>query len=191
MAVANELAPIGFAVRVEDTRPERDIIEEAKTSREALAGLYRAYQPRISAYVLRRVGDKHEAEDIIGNVFVAMVQQLSRYRPSEAPFSAWLYRIATNQINYSIRKRRIRRFFGSPPDIVDPKSESSDDGELLGIALRRLPLALQSVLSLYYLEQLSVSDIATVLQSPAGTVKSRLARGRRLLQTELRRLNAK
>jgi RNA polymerase sigma-70 factor (ECF subfamily) len=190
MAVATKLAPIGCAVRVDNTRPENDLIEEAKTSREALAVLYGTYQPRISAYVLRRMGDKHEAEDIVANVFVAMVQRLPRYRPSDTPFSAWLYRIATNQIKYSIRKRRIRTFFGGPPDVIDRRPESLDDGELLRFALRRLPFAFQNVVSLYYLEQLSVSDVAKVLQCPTGTVKSRLARGRELLQMELLRLHA-
>ncbi len=174
----------------DNTRPECELVEEAKGNGEALAVLYRTYQPRISAYVLRRIGDTHEAEDIVANVFVAMVQQLSRYRLSEAPFSAWLYRIATNQINHSIRKRRIRSFFAWPPEVADPAYECLDDGELLRIALRRLPLSFQNVLSLHYLEQLSVSDVAEVLQCPAGTVKSRLARGRELLQTELLRLHA-
>jgi RNA polymerase sigma-70 factor, ECF subfamily len=178
-------------VQVDQTRSEHDLIEEAKTNGEALAMLYRTYQPRITAYVLRRIGDKHEAEDIVANVFVAMVQHVSRYRPSNAPFSSWLYRIATNEINYSIRKRRIRSFFGSPPDTIIPQPQSKDDSELVRVALSKLPLRLQNVVSLYYLEQLSVSEIANVLQCPTGTVKSRLARGRELLQAELLRLGAK
>src|SRR5262245_22272467 len=120
---------MGLAVRSDQTRSDYDLVEEAKASREALSVLYRTYQPRIAAYVLRRIGDKHEAEDLVANVFVVMVQQLSRYRPSETPFSAWLYRIATNQINYWLRKRRIRSFFGSPPDVIDTRPQCDDDGE--------------------------------------------------------------
>src|SRR5262245_23436981 len=137
---------------------------------------------------MRRVGDKHEAEDIVADVFLAMVRQLPSYRCTETPFSAWLYRIATNRINYWVRKRRIRTLFGSPPDVVDSRAPADDEGEQVRVALCRLPLKFQSVLSLYYLEQLPVDEIAQVLQCPTGTVKSRLARGRDLLHSELLKL---
>jgi RNA polymerase sigma-70 factor, ECF subfamily len=167
---------------------EGELVEEAKTNPQALGILYRTFEPRITAYVMRRVGDKHEAEDIVADVFLAMVRQLPRYRCAETPFSAWLYRIATNQINYWVRKRRVRSFFSSPPDVVDPRSAPEDDGEQVRLALCRLPLKFQSVLSLYYLEQLAVDEISQVLECPTGTVKSRLARGRDLLHVELLKL---
>ena len=178
---------------MDPARSESELVEEAKTNPQALGLLYRTFEPRITAYVMRRVGDKHEAEDIVADVFLAMVRQLPRYRCAETPFSAWLYRIATNQISYWVRKRRIRSFFGSPPEVVDPQAESNrarpdDDGEQVRLALSRLPLKFQSVLSLYYLEQLPVDKISQVLECPTGTVKSRLARGRDLLQMELLRL---
>ena len=168
---------------------DRELIERAKTDREALAALYRRYQPRITAYVMRRVGRTHEAEDLVSSVFLAMVRGLARYRCGEAPFIAWLYRIASNEINRWIRKRRIRRFFGLSVEIAD-EGTPPDEGEHLRIALSELPLHYQTVLSLHYLEELSVSEIATVIGSAPGTVKSRLARGRDLLRAKLVRPNA-
>lgn len=163
---------------------ERELIQRAKTDREALASLYRRHQPRIAAYVVRRVGNAHEAEDLVANVFLAMVRGLPGYRAGEAPFVAWLYRIATNEINRWIRRRRIRRFFGLSVEIA-VESKPTEDGERLPAALADLPLRLQTVLSLHYLEELSIAEIVAITGSPPGTIKSRLSRGRDLLRARL------
>jgi len=168
---------------------EKALVEKAKANRGALAALYRKYLPVITAYVTRRVGATHEAEDLVANVFLAMVKNLPRYRHSDAPFAAWLYRIATNEINRSFRKRRIRKFFGLGETIVD-ESRSAEPHEKLRIALAALPLNYQTALSLHYLEQLSVSEVALVIGVSPGTVKSRLARGRDLLRKKLARSDA-
>jgi RNA polymerase sigma-70 factor (ECF subfamily) len=167
-----------------DLDHERQLVERAKTDREALSSLYRRYQPRITSYVMRRVGRTHDAEDVVANVFLAMVRGLGRYRCGQAPFVAWLYRIAINEINRSLRKRCIRRFFGGAIEVVD-RGQPPDDAEQLRRALAELPFHYQAVLSLHYLEDLSVDEIALVVGVPPGTVKSRLSRGRDLLKAKL------
>ncbi len=169
---------------IETGEEEATLIERAKTDQDALAEIYHRYQPRIAAYVVRRIGRTHEAEDLVANVFLAMVRGVANYRAGEAPFVAWLYRIASNEINRWIRKRRIRSFFGLYTEIA-AAADSSDDAEQLRVALSQLPLHYQTVLSLHYLEELSVNEIATVIGSAPGTVKSRLARGRDLLRAKL------
>jgi RNA polymerase sigma-70 factor (ECF subfamily) len=166
---------------------EAALIERAKTEQEALAAVYRRYQPRIAAYVVRRLGHTHEAEDLVANVFLAMVRGLKNYRQGEVPFVAWLYRIASNEINRAIRKRRIRSFFGLYTEIA-AAAESSDEAEQLRVALSQLPLHYQTALSLHYLEDLSVNEVAAVIGAAPGTVKSRLARGRDLLKAKLSQL---
>lgn len=163
---------------------ETALIERAKTEPDALAELYRLHQPRITAYVFRRVGHSQETEDVVANVFMAMVRGLAKYRTGHAPFVTWLYRIATNEINRCIRKRRIRSFFGLYTDVAIT-SQGTEAAEQLQVTLSRLPIAYQEVLSLHYLEELSVNEIATILSVSAGTVKSRLSRGRDLLRSKL------
>lgn len=172
-------------VQTDDAESEDQLIEQAKQSPQALGRLYHLHEPRISAYVVRRVGNVHEAEDIVANVFMAMVKQLPKYRSGKTPFIAWLYRIATNEINWFFRKRRVRGLFAPIEDVADSRRDASDDGEEVRQALLKLPIKFQSVLSLHYLEQLSVAEIAGVLNIAEGTVKSRLSRGRSLLKNRL------
>ena len=98
-------------LQADDEEAEEQLIERARQSSQALGKLYRIYEPRISAYVVRRIGNVQESEDIVANVFLAMVRHLPKYRPTKAPFGAWLYRIATNEINWFLRKRRLRGLF--------------------------------------------------------------------------------
>lgn len=172
-------------IQAEVVDEERSLVERAKSDPEALAMLYRKFQPRIAAYVFRRIGRSHETEDIVADVFLGMVKGLMKYRDGDTPFVAWLYRIATNEINRSLRKRRVRTFFGLSIDLPTRSQESNDDGEDLRRALTKLPIVFQTVLALYYLEELSIEEIAVVTNCPTGTVKSRLARGRNSLRTLL------
>src|SRR5262245_30990399 len=166
---------------------DQELIERAKTSSDARTALYRKYQPNIAGYVLRRVKNRHDAEDIIANVFLAMLRSLKRYRPSQVPFVIWLYRIATNEINWWVRKQRTRAFFGLGSDQAGPDADPGDDAEVVRVALEKLPLRYQSVLALHYLEGLPAQEVAAVLRVAVGTVKSRLSRGRDLLRERIRR----
>jgi RNA polymerase sigma-70 factor, ECF subfamily len=170
--------------KIASVEEEAALVERAKTDPQALTVVYRRYEPRIAAYVVRRIGRTHEAEDVVASVFLAMVRGLASYRAGQAPFVAWLYRIASNEINRSIRKRRIRSFFGLYTEIATP-AESTDEAEQLRVALSQLPLHYQTALSLHYLEDLSINEVAAVVGSAPGTVKSRLARGRELLKARL------
>lgn len=172
-------------VQVDDADSEDNLVELATKSSQALGRLYRLHEPRISAYVIRRVGNVHEAEDIVANIFMAMVKHLPKYRSTKAPFTAWLYRIATNEINWFFRKQRLLRMFAPIADIAESRRATSDDSEEVREALSKLPMRYQNVLSLHYLEQLSVVEIADVLGIATGTVKSRLSRGRALLKKVL------
>jgi RNA polymerase sigma-70 factor, ECF subfamily len=168
------------------TLGDQELIERAKISSDALAALYRKYEPVIAGYVFRRVKNRHDAEDIIANVFLAMLRSLKRYRPSQVPFVVWLYRIATNEINWWVRKQRTRAFFGLGSKPADPDADACDNAEIVRVALDKLPLRYQSVLALHYLEDLSVQEVAAVLKVAVGTVKSRLSRGRDLLRERIR-----
>lgn len=167
---------------------ESRLIEAAKREPEALAQLYRRYHPLIARHVLRRVGQPAVAEDIVADVFLAMVRYLPRYRMGRTPFRAWLYRIATNRINRWARWQRRRAWQQLKHDVPGKADDANDrhhEAAHVRAALLTLPVHFQSVLALHYLEELSVATIAEVLDCAEGTVKSRLARGRELLRKTL------
>jgi RNA polymerase sigma-70 factor (ECF subfamily) len=168
----------------DDCGEERALIESAKRDPQAMALLYRRHQPRISRYILRRLGDEHEAEDLTANVFLAMVAALPRYRCGKTPLAAWLYRIATNEIHAWIRRRRLRRFLGLSDELAAQR-DCRDECEAVRCALAELPLHFQTAVALHHLEELSIEEVSQITRVPPGTVKSRLSRGRELLRAKL------
>lgn len=168
-AVAEEIA---------SQEDERGLVERARRDPVALTLLYRMHRDAIYGYVLRRVGDAHDADDLTAEVFLTMVRALRRYRWQGAPFRAWLYRLATNEVNRWARKRRRAALRQITDQAIDEVAVVDDDGtqwdvERVQLALLALAPRFQAVLSLYYLEEMPVAEIAQVLGCREGTVKSR------------------
>lgn len=171
-----------------DSLDERELIESAKRDPEALSVLYRRYYVIIHRYVSRRVATSHDVNDIVSEVFLSMVRGLPSFRWTGAPFQAWLFRIATTQINRWIRKRKWLRFWAPFADqmLVDTHQVAeSESVQRLRKALLELPCHYQDALALFYLEDLSIQSIAEILGVEQGTVKARLSRGRDLLRAKL------
>lgn len=171
---------------------EQRLIGEAQQDPAAMTKLYRLHCAAIHGYVLRRIGNSHDADDLTADVFLSMVRALPRYRWRGAPFRAWLYRLATNEVNRWAKRRRrlaMRQVDEATFDSVAIADEavSGTDPEFIQAALLALPPRLQSVLSLFYLEDMPIADIAQVLGCREGTVKSRLSRGRESLRKLLER----
>ena len=88
---------------VEDEPIEHDeearLVERAKVDREARGELYRRHYPAIFRFVHRRIGNSHDADEIVSEVFLATVNNLHQFRYRGVPFRAWLYRLAITQIS--------------------------------------------------------------------------------------------
>lgn len=168
---------------------EASLIESARTDSRALSILYRRHYAAIYGYVYRRIGNSHDANDVVAETFLSMVRYLPQFRWTGAPFRAWLLRIATTQINRWARRRNWTRLWSrvdeTHPSAVEPHAESDARLEQLRQALWKLPTRLQTVLALHYLEEQSLEAIGEILNCPVGTVKSRLARGRDALRAVL------
>jgi RNA polymerase sigma-70 factor (ECF subfamily) len=164
---------------------ERELVERAKSDPAALAELYRLHYQAIAAHVRRRIGSQADADDVVAETFLAVVRYLPRYRWTGVPFQAWLYRLAANQVNRWAKQRRrwVIEQLRSETVCQNNRDESSNhDVERLRLALLTLAPRYQSVLSLYYLEEMPTAAIAQALGCRVGTVKSRLARGRAALR---------
>jgi RNA polymerase sigma-70 factor (ECF subfamily) len=170
---------------------ERDLIERAKTDREAFAVLYRRHCHPVFAYVYRRTGARHATEDVVSEVFLTALRTLSRYRYRGVPLRYWLLRIATNAVNRWARRQRHWGVRLVATEQIDdrrhdpPSTGGETDPEQARRALLSLPPKYQSVLALHYFEGLALQEIAAIIGCRLGTVKSRLARARDALRVEL------
>jgi len=128
-----------------------------------------------------------DAEDLTQEIFLRLFQNLGRY-DAAYPFHPWFRKLATNcAINW---KERAANRAGRPlesahePSVSD--SPPTDSSHRLRKAVQELPIEYQTCLTLKYLEDLGVSEIAESMGVPAGTVKTWLFRARDLLKDKLK-----
>jgi RNA polymerase sigma-70 factor (ECF subfamily) len=116
--------------RLQPDPAEADLITKAIAGdREAFGTLYERYLTIIYRYVFYRLGDEHDAEDLTEMVFVRAWEALGRYRTTEAPFSAWLYRIAHNLL---IDQHRTHKMLDRLDEQVPDLAPDGDPGRWLG-----------------------------------------------------------
>jgi RNA polymerase sigma-70 factor (ECF subfamily) len=149
---------------------------------------YEANYGRIVAMVAVVLGDRHQAEDVAQEAFARALTRWSRIGGYELP-EAWVrrvaLRIATDSGRRFRRAIRVSVKIAAQRQATEPEPCDSLAFTALGAALRRLPLREREVLALHYLADLPVEAIARERGLPAGTVKTRLAAGRRRLEAEL------
>ncbi len=169
---------------------EQDLIARARTDRRAFAVLYRRHYGDVARYVFRRTGDPHLTDDIVADVFLIALRTLARFRFRGVPIRFWFLRIATNRLNRWARRERRRATKRLETDPIDSRAAESTavlTREEARFALLSLAAKHQTVLALHYLEGMPVAQIAMTLGCRAGTVKSRLSRGREALRRRLSR----
>ena len=105
---------------------EKELAERAPKDAAAFAALYDFYFPKIWAYVIRRVGHTETAEDIVSQVFLKITEALPK-RKNNAPFGAWVFRIATNTLIDYYRVSGRRRTEELPAEDTIAGNELSPD----------------------------------------------------------------
>lgn len=142
--------------------------------------VYEASYRRLVAQAYAVTGDRTEAEDAVQEAFARAVAAGDRFGRVDNP-EAWLRTVALNVVRRRWRRSRMFRSLG--PRIASPAEVPgiSEDHVAVVQAMRSLPFQQREVLALFYLADLSVQEIATMLGVASGTVKSRLNRGRAAL----------
>jgi RNA polymerase sigma-70 factor (ECF subfamily) len=142
---------------------------------ERFDAFYRGTSARLLRYAYGLVGDPTEAQDLVQEAYARAWQRWRRVSGYD-DIEAWLRLIVTRLAADRWRRLAVRRARGAgPPTPVAPPSE---DTVLLVAALRTLPMAHRRALTLHYLLDRSVADIAAETGASVNTVKSWLARGR-------------
>ena len=183
-----------------EAKGEPALIERAREDPQAFGNLFDRYYPAIFAYILRRVGKWNDAQDITSEVFLKALKGLWRFRWQGIAFSAWLYRIATNEVGIYFRRagraplslNQLIEESGFEPasrhDLNAEKLEAERQLErhraflIARSNVATLPIKYQHVITLRYFEDKSVKEIAEILGKKEGTVKSLLSRGLKRLR---------
>ncbi len=176
-----------------DRADERTLVERSQAGdQRALDELLRLHYDRIHAVCRRIAGNEADALDATQDALIAIVRGLDRF-DGRARFGTWAYRVASNACLDELRRRKRRPDPGLPEIERPPDGDAPDmdqqvsDRVTLDAALASLrpewrePVVLRDVAGLDY------ADIADQLGIPPGTVRSRIARGRRQLANLLRR----
>ena len=163
----------------EDAHGERLLVDAARVGDEAaLSELYTLYFPRVYRYILARTGNTYDAEDLAEEVFMRVLDAIERFQWREAPFSAWLFRIAHNAVISQRRKDGAR---GWPTPLTEGLAVDSQGPEelvenrlVLNEVMRAaqgLPDAQRQVISLRFAAGLSVAETARAMGKGEGNVK--------------------
>lgn len=158
--------------------------------------LLRRHYDRVHAVCRRIAGATRDADDAAQETMIRVVRSLDRF-DGRASFGTWVYRIATNTALDELRKRKRRpqlhvvddddtRVLDGPVDqIAHRQIDSVADRITIDDALAELPDDFKAAVVMRDVGDLDYAEIATALDLPIGTVKSRIARGRRLLIEKL------
>lgn len=156
--------------------------------REAFARLAERWHDKLLAHAWRLSGDREAARDAAQAGWLEIVRGLYRLEDERA-FAAWAYRIVSRrcakQVGETIRRREFGEALAKQPEPAAPEAGEEIEGEQLRSAIAKLPPDQRSAIALFYLEDMSVAEVAVALATPAGTVKTRLMHARRKLRAAL------
>jgi len=158
---------------------------------EAFGELVRRHQDFVYGAVLRVVRNPTVAEDISQDCFLRAYRALPDFR-GDSQVRSWLYRIAHNLAVNAVTRRREYATETMPETVAasgagpEHSAEVSEMAAAMGDAIEALPEDLKAPLVLRELEHKSYEEIATELQLPLNTVRTRIFRARRALQSQMR-----
>jgi len=143
--------------------------------REAFGDLYELHLDSIYRYIFYRLNDEREAEDLTETVFLKAWEALNRYRPSEIPFAAWLYRIAHNLLvdRHRTHKRldSLDEHYSDPQTDPETRALHNVDAAVIVQALTQLDPSHQQVLTLRFINGHSHAETAQIMERSETNVR--------------------
>jgi RNA polymerase sigma-70 factor, ECF subfamily len=168
------------------TSPEEDVrlIKLAAAGDvPALEKLYDRHAPLMHSVLLQKLGDHHEAQDVVHDVFVKIHTQKARYNPALGQPIAWMLTVARNTAIDKLRKHGSHKKYLQQQIQEDggqtsnPTGPHDDEIELLHDCVRILSDPQRDALQLAYFSGMTQQEVADQLQQPLGSVKAWIRRG--------------
>jgi RNA polymerase sigma-70 factor, ECF subfamily len=182
---------------------QSQLIEQCRTDPAAFGEVFDCWYKPVFGYVMRRTGDYDLSRDIAAETFLKAFLKIGSFRWRGISLSAWLYRIASNELNMYYRSSKYRpqslqQLMESPAmerllhqsadderEIIENELKAHNDYNQIRINLLKLDIKYQEVIALRYFEQKTNSEISEILDKNEGTVKSLLSRGLEKLRNML------
>jgi RNA polymerase sigma-70 factor (ECF subfamily) len=165
----------------------------------AYNGLVMRYQRQVYNLAYRMLGNAEDAGDLVQETFLRAYGALASFR-QDASFLTWLYKIASNLCIDQLRSRKARSALSLDVELEEGREPAADSRscspeelairdsvqEVVQRAISNLPEKYRVVVVMRHLQDMSVEEIAGVLDMPTGTVKTHLFRAREMLRGRLR-----
>ena len=183
-----------------DPGEEKLLLEKIKKDPKEFGVLFDQYYNKIFGYVLRRTLDYDLASDIVAETFLKAFLKINSFKWKDISISSWLFKIATNEVNYFYRKQkyfpasldllldssefdvRNRESFEEEKTRIEKELKGHNDFIQVQKMLEQLPVKYQEVIALKYFEEKSIKEISEILGKKEGTVKSLISRGLKKLR---------
>lgn len=166
----------------EEIREEYAVVERAKRDPQAFGFLYDKYFNRIFGFIYRQTDDEDVAADLTSQTFLNALNHLKQFEFRGVPVSAWLYRIAGNEVNKYYRKKKKSKIFTIEEEkmmgLIDTPDEKVDDDLIQRLIeyLKELPTEMLEVLQLRFFEDRDFKEIAFILNITESGAKMRTYR---------------
>lgn len=170
------------AMTEDEIRQEYLILERSKTDPRAFGALYEKYFDRIFNFIYRQTEDEDVTADLCSQAFLNALKNVSRFEYRGVPVSAWLYRIASNEVNKHYRRIKRERVFSIEEvkvrELIERNDENWDEELIARLMeyLRDLPVEMLQVLELRFFEDKDFKEIAFILDVTESGAKMRTYR---------------
>lgn len=167
---------------------EVELIRRAQTDVNQFAPLYNKYYFRVLSFIYRKVESRDIADEATAQTFYKALENLHKYEYKGLPFSSWLFRIASNELNQLFRKNKVRRTVSIDDEAVKSLEieidEQNNDGkkQRLKDALQSLSLEELEIVDLRYFENRSFSEVCEITGLKESAAKMRMHRALKKLK---------
>lgn len=145
---------------------------------ETLAGLHEEYYPKLARYIFVRIGNRAEAEDLAGEVFLKALRSIGSFKDLGVPMQAWLFRIAHNIVVDHLRKHGKRKNVPLEEAANVPHNSNPEETALTNIQfaevkqlMERITPAQREVLTLRFGSGLTSGEVARIMGRSDGAVR--------------------
>jgi RNA polymerase sigma-70 factor, ECF subfamily len=166
----------------EELKIENSILQRSKKDPKAFGELYEKHFDRIFNFIYRQTDDEDLTADLCSQTFLIALKNIDRYEFRGVPFSAWLYKIASNEVNKHYRKEKHDKVFSIEEvrvrELMDMVNEGWDEELMQRLVryLKELPTEMLEVLELRFFEDKDFKEIAFILDITESGAKMRTYR---------------